>query len=63
MPVSCKECGTVYDTRKEVNDCLEAHNAPPLCIRVKGYWYRRMDLPKDRSMEVASSQSYPSPNA
>ena len=52
MSVACKECGTIYDSRKEVNLCLDEHNAPPACIRVRGYWYKRMNLPKDKSMEI-----------
>ena len=49
MSIACKECGTVYDSRKEVNECLEAHSAPPLVINVKGFWFKRMDLPRDKS--------------
>ena len=49
MSISCGECGTVYDSRKEVNDCLEEHKSPPLVINVSGFWFKRMDLPRDKS--------------
>ena len=49
MSVGCKECGTIYDNLKEVRACLEEHQSPPLVINVRGFWYKRMPLPRDKS--------------
>ena len=49
MSVACKECGTIYDNHKEVSECLEEHQSPPSVINVRGFWYKRMSLPRDKS--------------